>query len=53
MANKKFIPMCDGIEGTIGALLVDENHKPDRTGIPIDMLIADLSMALNAGDNDD
>jgi transposase len=53
IVNEKFIPMCDGIQGTIGALQVDKNHKPDRTGINIDMFIADLIMAWKVGDNDD
>jgi hypothetical protein len=43
MANKKFIPMCNGITGTIGSLVVDTTHVPVGSGIPIDMLIVDLT----------
>ena len=43
LANEKFIPMCAGITGEIGSLTVDPNHVPDTTGIPIDILMADLA----------
>ena len=43
MANKKFIPMCIGIGGTLGALTVDKNHEANRTGIPIDILMAEMA----------
>ena len=43
MANKKFIPMCIRIGGTLGALTIDENHEADRTGIPIDILMAEMA----------
>ena len=41
-ANKKFIPLCDGISGTIGNLVVDEAHESNKDGLPIDMFVIDL-----------
>ena len=42
MINEKFIPMCVGISGTLGELTVDHDHIAERTGVPVDILIADL-----------
>ena len=42
-ANEKFVPMCMGLSGTMGSLTVDENHEPDRNGIPIDIIMADIN----------
>ena len=43
MSNEKFIPMCEGITGTIGQLTIDSNHIPIRAGVPIDILMADMA----------
>jgi transposase len=38
-ANKKYIKICDGIEGTIGNLIVDDNHQQNMNNMPIDILL--------------
>ena len=43
MANTKFVPLCAGISGTIGNLVIDEEHEANREGLPIDLLIIDLT----------
>jgi hypothetical protein len=45
-----FIPLLDGISGTIGALTIDENYEHDTMGILIDTLMVDLT---NQVDDDD
>jgi hypothetical protein len=52
MANEKFIPMCEGITGCIGSLLIDRDHIPNQTGMPIDMLIVDLTRFNNEEENE-
>jgi transposase len=42
MANEKFIPMCPGLSGTLGDLVIDRDHEANYDGLPIDMLIEDL-----------
>jgi hypothetical protein len=42
-ADATFIPLSDGISGTIGALTIDTNYERDTTGIPIDTLVVDLT----------
>jgi hypothetical protein len=39
----KFIPLCDGISGTIGTLVVDAHYVEDAVSFPIDALVVDLS----------
>ena len=41
--SKKFINICDGLEGRIGALEIDESYVPDGKGVPIDLLVVDLT----------
>ena len=48
--DAKFIPLCDGLEGRIGALTVNENHEHDVTGISIVTLIIDLTDAVGGDD---
>jgi hypothetical protein len=38
-----FIPLCDGVSGTIGALTIDENYERDTTSIPIDTVVDNLT----------
>ena len=33
------------------SLIVDENHVPVRQGVPLDMLIADFTLALDVDDD--
>ena len=42
-ANKKFIPRCEGISGTIGSLVVDETYVGETIDFPIDALVLDLT----------
>jgi hypothetical protein len=42
-AATKFIPLCDGISGTIGTLVVDADYVEDIVSFPIDALVVDLS----------
>jgi hypothetical protein len=46
IANETFIPPCAAITGTIGDLVVVENHQMNREGLPIDLLIIDINRAL-------
>jgi hypothetical protein len=41
-ANTKFIPICSGLKGIMGELEVDQDHVPNREGLPIDMLVLSL-----------
>jgi hypothetical protein len=50
-AKTKFIPLCDGISGTIGALVVDENYDKPTVSIPIDTIIIDLGKADDEDEN--
>ena len=43
VAATKFVPMCEGISGTIGALTVDPTYIDDEVDIPIDALVLDLA----------
>jgi transposase len=42
MANTKFLPICFGLSGEMGALVVVEEHERETNGIPIDFLMIDL-----------
>jgi hypothetical protein len=42
-AATKFIPLCDGISGTIGTLVVDAHYVEDVVLFPIDALVVDFS----------
>ncbi len=41
-ANEKFIPLCSGIKGRIGELIVDEDYEKPAVTLPIDTLVVDL-----------
>lgn len=43
--------MCEGIFGTIGALVMDKNYQDEEVDLPIDTLILDLTR--NNGEVDD
>jgi hypothetical protein len=45
-----FIPLSDGISGTIGALTNNLDYERDTTGIPIDTLVVDLTNGLDDDD---
>lgn len=42
-ANQKFIPLCEGISGTIGNLVVDPTYQDETVALPIDTLVLDLT----------
>ena len=41
--DKRYIPLCPGLSGKIGALEIDYTHQPDKKNIPIDCLVVDLA----------
>ena len=41
-----FIPIAPGITGRIGQLTIDRAHECDRSEIPIDCLVMDLTKGL-------
>ena len=49
-SNAIYIPICEGISGNIGSLVVYNNHTPNKEGLPVDMLLVDLT---NLPDDDD
>ncbi len=42
-ADNEYIPLCPEVECKIGALTIDESYEPDRSEIPIDYLVVDLT----------
>ena len=42
-ASTKFVPLCGGLEGSVGSLIVDESYKDGEVSIPIDTLVVDLT----------
>jgi hypothetical protein len=54
MADTKFIKMCDGLDGAIGALKITENHQANCKDLPIDMLHNTIELSRDYElDNDD
>ena len=39
----KFLPLCEGISGTNGALNIDPTYQEDEIDIPTDALVLDLA----------
>jgi hypothetical protein len=39
----KFVPLCEGISGTIGNLVVDGTYEEELVAFPIDALVVDLT----------
>jgi hypothetical protein len=50
MINSKFIPLCNGLTGTIDDLVVDDTYEQTTENMPIDMLLIDLSASGDAAD---
>ena len=48
-AATKFVPICEGISGTIGALIIDPTYQEDEIDIPIDALVLDLTRIADEG----
>ena len=42
-ANTIYVPICDGISGKIGTLLINKNHTDDPYALPIDTLVLGLT----------
>ena len=42
-ARTKFIPLCDGISGTVEDLVIDENYVDEEVDVPIDTLVLNLA----------
>ena len=42
-AATKFVPLCEGILGTIGNLVVNVTYEEDPVAFPIDALVIDLT----------
>ena len=42
-ANQKFVPLCKGLQGTIGSLLLDPTYKKNQGMLPIDTLVATMA----------
>ena len=40
--NKKFIPLCDGLDGELGDLKVSSDYQSKAVKIPIDTIINNL-----------
>ena len=43
-ARTIYIPICEGISGEIGSLVLDETHTDEMCDIPIDTLVLDLTV---------
>ena len=41
--NNKFISLCEDLSGTIDDLTYNDEYKPVTEGMPIDMILLDLS----------
>jgi hypothetical protein len=50
-AGTKFIPLCEGISGTIGNLEIDPTYQEEEIDIPIDALVVDLARLHDEGDD--
>ena len=49
----KFVPVCQGIKGTIGELVVDKNYIPEPCEFPIDTLVLTINQDLNEDDENE
>ena len=46
--DNEFIPLCPGLSGRIGALTIDGEHVRNRSKIPIDEMIVDLTKGIDS-----
>ena len=53
MANEKFIPLCEGIEGQIGGLIVDCNYQTGTIEYPIDLVVMNMAHEMDEIDLSD
>lgn len=51
--NKRFVPMCAGISGEIGSLVIDKTHVANKVGLPIDMFVLDITDGVELCENTD
>ena len=47
MAGTIYLPICEGIFGTIGSLDVDESHIYEICDVPIDTLVSDSTKKIS------
>ena len=52
MANKKFVPLCPRLSGTVGTLEVSAVPRTGTAAYPIDLIVADLANEDAIVDND-
>ena len=43
LATEKFVPLCKGVSGAIGSLIVDPTYKKDKLMLPIDTLVQNMA----------
>ena len=48
--NAEYTPLCPGLQGQIGSLTIDPDHVQDRSKIPIDSLVVDLTKDVEISD---
>jgi hypothetical protein len=41
--NTKYIPMCEGISGSLGSLVIDPSYETNLDGLPIDMVVLNVA----------
>jgi hypothetical protein len=41
--NRRFIVNCQGVDGVLGELIVDENYEGTLAGLPADMVMLDIT----------
>ena len=51
LATSKFVPLCKGISGTIGSLVVDPNYKAEKVSLPIDTLVSTMTKEVDIDDD--
>ena len=53
IALTKFVPVCCGLEGTIGSLEINENYVAEPCEVPIDTLVLTLSKTQEEDDDNE
>lgn len=48
-ANTMSIPLCAGLSGSIGNLVIDEDHEANVDGMPIDIMLLNIGSAVVEG----
>ena len=53
IASTKFVPVCWGVNGTIGELVLDKNYIPKPCEVPIDTLVLTLNKEAEEDDENE